>query len=115
MHAFCISSVAATKSAKDKGFSRFFMGAKVGREELCQGGGVLFCVSNERRYFALGDIDEGGIEGLAKGWSVAPFLLRGKRGCLSRSLWGEGWFFWAGGGDEVLGRGICAIGLLRRR
>jgi len=65
------------------------MGAKVGREELCQGGGVLFCVSNERRYFALGDIDEGGIEGLAKGWSVAPFLLRENGGCPSRFMYGE--------------------------
>ena len=45
LHAFCISSVAATKSAKEKGFSRFFMGAKVGRKELCQGGGS-FGVSN---------------------------------------------------------------------
>ena len=34
LHAFCVGSVAATKSAKDKGFSRFFMGAKVGRKEL---------------------------------------------------------------------------------
>jgi hypothetical protein len=45
LHAFCISSVAATKSAKDKGFSRVFIGvfigAKVGREELCQGGVLL--------------------------------------------------------------------------
>ena len=38
LHAFCVGSVAATKSAKDKGFSRVFMGAKVGRKELCQGG-----------------------------------------------------------------------------
>jgi hypothetical protein len=36
MYALCVGSVAATKSAKDKGFSRVFMGAKVGREELCQ-------------------------------------------------------------------------------
>ena len=36
LHAFCVGSVAATKSAKDKGFSRFFMWAKVRREELCQ-------------------------------------------------------------------------------
>ena len=63
MCALCVSSVAATKSAKEKGFSRVFMGAKVGRKELCQGGGVLFCVSNERRDFALGDIDESGMEG----------------------------------------------------
>ena len=63
MCALCVSSAAATESAKDRGFSRFFMGAKVGRKELCQGGGVLFCVSNERRDFALGDIDESGMEG----------------------------------------------------
>jgi len=25
-----------------------------------------------------------------------------KGGCPSRSLWGEVWFFWAGGGDEAL-------------
>ena len=66
LHAFCVGSVAATKSAKDKGFSRVFIGvfirAKVGRKELCQrwrsfgslvGGGI----------FELGDTDEGGMEG----------------------------------------------------
>ena len=65
MCAFCVGSVAATKSAKDKGFSRVFIGvfigAKVGREELCQrwrsfgslmSGGI----------FGLGDRDEGGME-----------------------------------------------------
>ena len=62
MHAFCVGSVAAIKSAKDKGFSRFFMGAKVGRKELCQGG-EFFWVSGGWRDFALGDIDEGGMEG----------------------------------------------------
>ena len=41
MCALCVSNVAATKSAKDKDFSRFFMGAKVGRKGLCQGGRVL--------------------------------------------------------------------------
>ena len=54
MYALCIGNVAATKSAKDKGFSRVFTGvfiwAKVGRKELCQrwrsfgslvGGGIL--------------------------------------------------------------------------
>jgi len=64
MYALCVGSVAATKSAKDKGFSRVFIGVfiwtKVGREELCQrwrsfgfpvGGGI----------FGLGDIDEGDI------------------------------------------------------
>ena len=52
--ALCVSSVAATKSAKDKGFSRVFIGvfiwAKVGRKELCRGGGS-FWVSDERRDF----------------------------------------------------------------
>jgi hypothetical protein len=54
MYALCVGNVAATKSAKDKGFSRVFIGvfmwAKVGRKELCQwwrsfgflvGGGIL--------------------------------------------------------------------------
>ena len=50
MYALCMGSVAATKSAKDKGFSRVLMGAKVGRKELCQGGGS-FWVSDERRDF----------------------------------------------------------------
>jgi len=36
LHAFCVGSVAATKSAKDKGFSRVLIWAKVGRKELCQ-------------------------------------------------------------------------------
>jgi len=66
MYALCVGNVAATKSAKDKGFSRVFIGvfmqAKVGRKELCQrwrsfgslmSGGI----------FGLGDIDEGGMEG----------------------------------------------------
>ena len=62
MYALWMGSAAATKSAKDKGFSRVFMWAKVGREELCQwwrsfgslmSGGI----------FELGDIDEGGMEG----------------------------------------------------
>ena len=62
MYALCVGSVAAIKSAKDRDFSRFFMGAKVGRKELCQGGGS-FWVSDERRDFALGDTDEGGMAG----------------------------------------------------
>ena len=62
MCALCVGSVAATKSAKDKGFSRVFMWAKVGRKELSQGGGS-FWVSDERRDFEVGDIDEGGMEG----------------------------------------------------
>jgi len=62
MYILCVGSVAAIKSAKDKGFSRFFMWAKVGREELCQwwrsfgslmSGGI----------FGLGDRDEGGMGG----------------------------------------------------
>ena len=65
MYALCVGSVAATKSAKGKGFSKVFMSifirAKVGRKELCQqwrsfgslvGGGI----------FELGDRDEGGME-----------------------------------------------------
>jgi len=36
MGALCVGNVAATKSAKDKGFSRVFMWVKVGRKELCQ-------------------------------------------------------------------------------
>ena len=62
MYALCVGSVAAIKNAKDKGFSRFFMWAKVGREELCQWW-RSFLGSDERRDFALGDIDEGGMEG----------------------------------------------------
>jgi hypothetical protein len=34
MYALCAGSVAAIKSAKDKGFSRVFMWAKVGSEGL---------------------------------------------------------------------------------
>jgi hypothetical protein len=45
MCALCISNVAATKSARDKGFSRVFMSVfiwvKVGRKGLCQGGSSL--------------------------------------------------------------------------
>ena len=54
MYALCVGSVAATKSAKDKGFSRVFIGvfiwAKVGRRELCQWW-RSFWVSDERRDF----------------------------------------------------------------
>ena len=57
LHAFCIRSVAATKSAKDRGFSRVFIGvfiwAKVGRKELCQWW-RSFWVSDERRDFWAG-------------------------------------------------------------
>ena len=34
LHAFCVGSVAATKSAKDKGFSRVLIWAKVGSKGL---------------------------------------------------------------------------------
>ena len=48
LHAFCVGSVAATKSAKDKGFSKVlisvFIRAKVGRKELCQGGGSFWAL-----------------------------------------------------------------------
>jgi hypothetical protein len=64
MYALCVGNVAATKSAKDKGFSKVFMSvfiwAKVGRGELCQWW-RSFWVSDERRDFALGDRDEGGM------------------------------------------------------
>ena len=36
MCALCVGSVAAIKSAKDKGFSRVLIWAKVRKEELCQ-------------------------------------------------------------------------------
>ena len=66
MYALCVGNVAATKSAKDRGFSRVFISvfirAKVRRKGLCQGGGS-FWVSDERRDFGLGDRDEGGMEG----------------------------------------------------
>ena len=49
LHAFCVGSVAAIKSAKDKGFRKVlisvFIRAKVGRKGLCQGGSS-FGVSN---------------------------------------------------------------------
>jgi hypothetical protein len=57
-----MGSVAATKSAKDKGFSRVLIWAKVGRKELCQWW-RSFLGSDKRRDFALGDRDEGGMEG----------------------------------------------------
>ena len=115
LHAFCISSVAATKSAKDKGFSRVFIGVfiwtKVGREEPCQWW-RSFLGSDERRDFELGDI------GLRAVWRAE---LRGGAWDLSfcgeqwemtepRSLWGEVWFFWAGGGDEAWEGGFVVRG-----
>ena len=54
MCALSVGSVAATKSAKDKGVSRVFIGVpmwtKVGRKELCQWW-RSFWVSDERRDF----------------------------------------------------------------
>jgi hypothetical protein len=38
-----------------------FIRAKVGRKKFCQGGEFSW-VSDERRDFELGDIDEGGME-----------------------------------------------------
>jgi hypothetical protein len=66
MCALCVGNVAATKSAKGKGFSRVFIGvfiwAKVGREELCQWWRSFgFLMSGGT--FGLGDRDEGGMEG----------------------------------------------------
>jgi len=61
MYALCVGSVAATKSAKDKGFSRVFMWAKVVGKELCQWW-LSFLGSDERRDFEVGgDINEGGM------------------------------------------------------
>jgi hypothetical protein len=61
-----MGSVAATKSTKDKGFSKVFIGVfiwtKVRREELCQGGSSLgFLMSGG--IFELGDTGKGGMEG----------------------------------------------------
>ena len=66
MGALCVGNVAATKSAKDKGFSRVFIGAfiwaKVGRKELCQWWrSFLALMSGE--IFELDDRDESGMEG----------------------------------------------------
>ena len=66
LHAFCVGSVAATKSAKDKGFSKVFMSVfiwiKVGRKGLCQGGELPGSLMSGG-IFGLGDRDEGGMEG----------------------------------------------------
>ena len=66
MYALCVGKVAATKSAKDKGFSKVFMSvfirAKVGRKELCQGGKFFFGFLMSGGIFGLGDRDEGGME-----------------------------------------------------
>jgi hypothetical protein len=76
------------------------MWAKVGREKLYQGGGS-FWVSDERRDFEVGAIEMRAVwraELRGGAWDLS--FCGEKGGCLSRSLWGEGWFFWAGGGDE---------------
>ena len=60
MYALCVGNVAATKSAKDKGFSKVlisvFIRAKVGRKELCQWW-RSFLGSDERRDFEVGAIE----------------------------------------------------------
>ena len=101
LHAFCISSVAATKSTKDKGSSRFFMGAKVGRKELCQGG-KFFRVFGEG--FLSWAIEMSAIQGPELRGGAWDLSFCGGKGGMPepRSLWGEVWFFWAGGGDEAL-------------
>jgi hypothetical protein len=54
MYALCVGNVAATKSAKDKGFSKVFMSVfirtKVRRKKLCQWW-RSFLGSDERRDF----------------------------------------------------------------
>ena len=66
MYALCMGSVAATKSTKDKDFSKVlisvFIWAKVGKRELCQRW-RSFLGSDERRDFEPSDRDEGGMEG----------------------------------------------------
>jgi len=66
LHALCVSNVAATKSAKDKGFSKvfmsFFIRAKVRRKELCQWWRSFGSLMSGE-IFELGDRDEGGMEG----------------------------------------------------
>jgi hypothetical protein len=92
--ALCVGSVAATKSAKDKGFSKVLMWAKVGRNELCQRGGS-FGVSDERRDFEVGAIQMRAVwrAELRGGARDASFC--GEEGGMPepRSLWGELWFF----------------------
>ena len=81
MYALCVGSVAAIKNAKDKGFSRVFIGvfiwAKVGRKELYQWW-RSFSGSDERRDFELGDI------GLRAVWRAEP-----KGGAWDLSFCGE--------------------------
>jgi len=57
-----MGNVAATKSAKDKGFSRVLIWAKVGREELCQWWRSFGSLMSGE-IFELGDRDKGGMEG----------------------------------------------------
>ena len=104
MCALCIGNVAATKSTKDKGFSKVlisvFIRAKVGRKELCQGGGVLFLGSDERRGFEVGAIEMRAV------WRAE---LRG-------GAWGLS-FCGRGGMPEPLfmGRGMVLLGWQRGR
>jgi hypothetical protein len=66
MYALCVGNVAATKSAKDKGFSKVLINvlirAKVGGKELYQGGGSFGSLMSGG-IFGLSDRDEGGMEG----------------------------------------------------
>jgi len=87
MYALCVGSVAATKSAKDKGFSRVFMWAKVGRKELCQGG-KFFRVFGEG--FLSWAIEMSAIQGPELRGGVWGLSFCGEKGgCLSRALCGE--------------------------
>jgi hypothetical protein len=87
MYALCVGSVAATKSAKDKGFSRVFMGAKVGRKELCQrwrsfgflvGGGILSWAIEMRAVWR--------VELRGGAWDAS---FGGRRGDARAALYGE--------------------------
>jgi len=90
MYALCVGNVAATKSAKDKGFSRFFMGAKVGRKELCQGGEFFFGFLMSGGIFELGDIGLRAVCRVSQRVERGTFpFVRGEGGFLSRSLYGE--------------------------
>ena len=103
MHAFCIGGVAATKSAKDKGFSRFFMGAKVGRKELCQGGEFFFAYLMRAEGFLSWAIEMRAVWRVELRGGAWDASFGGRGGMTEpRSMWGELWFFWAGGGDEAL-------------
>ena len=97
LQALCVSSVAATKSAKDKGFSRVFMWAKVGRKELCQ------------RWRSFGFLVGGGI----LGWAIemrAVWRAELRGGAWDLSFCGEK------GDDRAalsMGRGVAFLGWRR--